>query len=181
MNDEILEMLNGEIARLRERLATLTPGTDEYERTANELVDLYDRRTRDLAAIAKVEEVKIKDRALVYQEDKDNNDTLLHQQELELKEKELELKEKEMQLKVKELEDQKVREINDARIRHKEINEAKKARVIGYVFDCAKLGVEIGLAVYCMKKGMKFEEEGIFTSRSFTEARNNMFKILFRK
>lgn len=188
MQNDILEMLNGEIERLIEHLGNLTPGTQDYTLTATALDNLYDRRVREIQSQAKVnesevkakeaevkvKEAELKERTFAYQEEKDNNDTLLRQQELDLQEREMTLKEKVF-------EHQKAKDNNDALLAQKEIDENKKGRFIGYVIDVAKLAVELGVVIYWTKTGLQFEKTGSFTSRSFAESRGNLFKIISKK
>lgn len=83
MQNDILEMLNGEITRLTKHLGTLTPGTEEYSNVKQDLVDLYDRRAKERAGDIAAEELELKERNFIYNEDKDNNETLLRQQEID--------------------------------------------------------------------------------------------------
>lgn len=87
MQNDILEMLNGEIARLVKHLGTLSPGTEDYEHVTQDLTNLYDRRAKELANENAAKELELKEKQFVYNEDKDNNDTLLKQQEIDERKK----------------------------------------------------------------------------------------------
>ena len=83
MQNDILEMMEKEIARLFKHLGTLTPGSEEYEHVRQDLVNLEDRRAKECANILAAKELELKEKEFVYNEDKDNNDTLLRQQEID--------------------------------------------------------------------------------------------------
>lgn len=61
-----------------------------------------------------------------------------------------------------------------------EKRERKKDRICRFLTDAA--GIVLPLAVFGAwnKKGFKFEETGVYTSQTFREMRNNMYKFFKR-
>lgn len=81
----------------------------------------------------------------------------------------------------KDLELKERREVTDCAQKRSEAEAVKKDRLIGYMIDGVKAVGTLGFCFFMAVAGFKFEETGSYTSNTFREGRNNMFKMISRK
>lgn len=67
----------------------------------------------------------------------------------------------------------------EAHMKERQIEDAKKDRIVGYILTGAGIILPLGASCYWMAKGMQFEESGSFTSRAGQWVSNHL--RLFKK
>lgn len=88
---------------------------------------------------------------------------------------------KDLELKEKKLDYDEIKNTDDSIARTRELDERKKDRFIGYLIEGGKALGTLAFCTFMAVKGFQFEETGSYTSNTFKEGRNNMFKMVFKK
>ena len=150
MDKNITGMLKKEITSSFEKLKTIDTGSKEHASAVEDLAKLYRLAIEESKAD---QEIRIKKSEI-------KNSLTRQNAELELKQKELELKDSQYMLE----RDTKEKEVEST---EKELKERKIDRYVKMGLAIAELILPLTFYAYWMKRGLKFEETGTFTSTTF--------------
>ena len=180
------ELLDEVILKEFNNLKTLTPGSKEHSAAAEDICKLYRLHLEELNGDTDFTEksnrleaeMNMRERELELKEKQVNEESELKNKELMVKSKDLELRSRELDIREKQFD-------QEHKLKTEEFKESRRDRAMDEVTDrkrfrteLIKWGVGIGVTILLnelkdkrfanwLAAGLKFEEEGTFTSKTF--------------
>ncbi len=171
MDEQIKELLGGEIESEIENLSTFEPGSEEHSKAVENLAKLYRlkideaKNEWDYAVKYESQESDAKLKRMQIEEQAKDRELKQIQMESDAKLKQMQIEEQAKDRKLKQI--QMEEQAKDRELKQIQIEEQAKDRYFKLGIEAA--GIVLPLMFYAswMRKGFKFEETGAFTSGTF--------------